>query len=414
MSTGSQTNRNLLLLIPNLGRGGAQKVFLDQVDSLAKNFAITGCVFNWDEAFESDKRANIVSLDVPAGKNVFTKIFYFFQRIIRLRKLKSKLSIQVCISHLEGADYVNVLSKRNDRAVCWVHGTKKHDLNISGAMGTIRKKFLMPVLYKRADQLVTVSKGIAEELMGYTRGNRKAIRTIYNGFDVADIINLSSEKIDPAYETLFSQSKIIITHCRLSRQKNINSLLGIMATLKLRENSKLVIAGDGELREYLLAECKRLTLKVWTAWSNTPLDSTAEVFFIGQQTNPFKFLRRSSLFIMTSQWEGFPLALCEAMACGLPVVVSDCFTGPREIIAQNIQLSQPVNQPYATPYGILMPMVSTNDANAIDTWATELDRYLNLLQEQQPATEATVARIAEFDIHESRKLTCQLINDLMP
>jgi glycosyltransferase involved in cell wall biosynthesis len=411
MSTGSQ-NPNVLLLIPNLGRGGAQKVFLDQLEYLEKHFSVTGCVFNWDGAFESDKRINMVSLEVPAGNNVFTKIFYFFQRIIRLRKIKAKLNIHVCISHLEGADYVNILSKRLDNVVCWVHGTKQHDLNIHGPVGIIRMKLLMPFLYKRATQLVAVSKGIAEELVAYTRGNQKSIQVIYNGFDVADISISSLEEIDPAYELLFSQSKIIITHCRLSRQKNLDSLLSIMAKLKVKQPVKLVIAGDGELREQLLGACNRLGIKVWTVWLNTEVDVTAEVFFIGQQTNPFKFLRRSSLYIMTSQWEGFPLALCEAMACGLPVAVSDCFTGPREIIAPQLQGPQPVSQACATPYGILMPLVSTTDVGAIDYWVIELDRYLNLLH-QQSVTEKAIERIKEFDLDESGRLTHQLVNELV-
>lgn len=413
MSTELKIKQNVMLLIPNLGRGGAQKVFLDQVESLATHFNVTGCVFNWDGAFESDKRLNMVSLDVPAGKNIIAKIFYFFLRIIKLHKQKKELGIQVCISHLEGADYVNILSKKKDRVVCWIHGTKKHDQNISGTLGTIRMKILMPLLYTRANQLVAVSKGIAEELVAYTRGNRKSIHTIYNGFDVAGIIKLSIEKIDPAYETLFTHSKIIITHCRLSRQKNIDSLLSIIATLAGKQNTKLVIAGDGELRDYLLAECSRLNMKVWSVWSNATVDSAAAVFFIGQQTNPFKLLRRSSVYIMTSQWEGFPLALCEAMACGLPVVVSDCFTGPREIIAPHIQEPQPVGQPYATPYGVLMPMVSTHDTQAIDTWATELERYLTLLDEQPYRTEAAITRIQELDIQQSRRLTYQLVNELV-
>lgn len=404
-----KNRQRILLLIPNLGSGGAQKIFMEQFEFLSEHYNVTGCVFNWDETFESDKRANIVSLDVPAGGNVISKLYFFWLRIVRLRKLKTALRIRICISHLEGADYINILSRKSDRVICWIHGSKLYDLNIRGLQGIIRKKVLIPFLYKRADRLITVSKGIAEELSAHSHISQQRVRVIYNGFDSEKITELSRETLELSFERIFAQHEVIISHGRLAPQKNLHSLLHIFNQLKAKRNLKLVIVGDGELRESLLTECSNLGLNTWSVWNEKEPDQLADVFFTGQQANPFRYLRFASLFIMTSRWEGFPLALCEAMACKLPVIVSDCFTGPREIIAPEIQLPQPVDVPYSTPYGVLMPLISLEDSHAIRIWIETLEQYLDTLARKN---EHGVTRIQAFDIKTSRELTLQVVNEL--
>src|SRR5260221_1784610 len=103
--------KRILIIITNLCRGGAQREFRQQLKYLSDSFEAIGCVFNWDGAFEEDKAANVVSLNVEGGVTWVDKTYHFVQRIIRLRELKRKNGIDISISHLEGADYVNLLSK---------------------------------------------------------------------------------------------------------------------------------------------------------------------------------------------------------------------------------------------------------------------------------------------------------------
>jgi glycosyltransferase involved in cell wall biosynthesis len=224
---------------------------------------------------------------------------------------------------------------------------------------------------------------------------------------------MSHERVEDDLLSLFQQPKVIITHCRLSRQKNLHALLKIFKELTKVSDSKLklVIVGDGELREELLAFCRSEGLRYWAVWDQAVLDNKAEVYFIGQQTNPFKFLRVSSLYIMTSGWEGFPLALCEAMACGLPVVTTDCFTGPREIIAPDVNLEQPVQEPYQTQYGVLMPLVNVNDSVAVGKWTNTIAQLVNK-PDFRSSNEGGLYRIKEFEISRTIHETVQLIRDL--
>jgi glycosyltransferase involved in cell wall biosynthesis len=114
------------------------------------------------------------------------------------------------------------------------------------------------------------------------------------------------------------------------------------------DHVKFVLIGDGQQRNELIELSKTL---------NISLDK--KIFFPGQQKNPFAWLRHSSLYILTSLWEGFPLALCEAIVCGLPVMAADCPTGPKEILD-------------TVPAGVLMPLIREDSPSSIDRWATEL------------------------------------------
>lgn len=398
----SSSVTKILLIIPNLGRGGAQQVFRDQLQFYSKHYATIGCVFNWDEAFAEDRQLDILSLDIPAGTTWVNKFISFWRRVTALRKIKKKYNIDVCISHLEGADYVNVLSKGNESTICWIHGSKRFDENINGVIGAFRKKIFIPFAYKRTDQLVTVSEGIRQELISnFSIPPSKAV-TLYNGFDVDDIDAKSAQPLPDAYQKLFDTKTVLITHCRLSRQKNVNALIDIFKNLKNESDVRLVILGDGELREELITHSRHNGLHLYSVWdSNTSFHMDYDIYFLGYERNPYPFLHRAKLYIMSSSWEGFPLSLCEAMACNLPVLSSDCFTGPREIISPGLEKEQPIKQSMIGPYGILMPLATPSYLSA---WAETIHSVLENEPLQRQLKKAGRERVLTFD---KRKITAE-------
>src|SRR5699024_1749281 len=107
----------------------------------------------------------------------------------------------------------------------------------------------------------------------------------------------------------------------------------------------LIILGEGYLFEYLNELVKQFELE-------------NDVFFLGYQENPFKYIARADIYVLPSLHEGFPNALCEAMACGKPVVSTDCPSGPREILFQNPDINMTLpEQITRADYGILTPQL---------------------------------------------------------
>jgi len=375
---------NLLLLITNLGLGGAQRVFHDHSVALARHYRVTEAVFNLDDGnmFASDNE--LVSLDVGGGGGPVDKLRNFGRRVTRLKALKKRLSIAVSISHLEGADYVNLLSKGAEKVILCIHGSKLHDTNIVGPLGWLRKRVLMPALYNRADRIVTVSRDIGPELVAGFGVRPEKIVTINNFFDVARIEARSREPLPPAEAALYAAGPVLVTAGRLAAQKNQAPLLDVFAALLREQPSgpppRLVFVGDGELRAELLAAARALGLRTYAAWETAaPLTPDFDVYFLGTQANPFQYLRPATAFVFPSAFEGFPMALGEALACGLPVLSADCPTGPREMLAPDAPTpAAPLRAAERGPFGVLLPMLTNPATLAADqaVWTAALAALL--------------------------------------
>lgn len=369
----------LLQLITNLGQGGAQRAFYDHGVFLSKKFKVSEAVFDEGELPNLYQSGNpMYSLGVKGGKTAIEKIKNFKKRCIRLRDLVAEKNIAVCISHMDGANWVNVLSRSKAKKILFVQGTVLHDYAISNWIRIIRKKFIIPYLYNKADLTVAVSDGIKYELQ-HNCGVKK-VETIPNFFDVATIQQKADESLDENWETVFRSAQVLITSGRLHVQKKQRYLLPLLhLLLQERKEVKLIILGDGPLRNDLINEAKQFGLSYYSSWDpKQVLSADYNIYFPGYLSNPFQFLKRSSLFIFPSGWEGFPLALCEAMISGVPVIAADCPTGPREILAPGtFDPSYTLRTTEKTEYGYLMPMV--DKPHFVEQWK---EAILELLDNQ--------------------------------
>ncbi len=366
--------KKVLMIIPYLGFGGAQKVFYNLSVELGEFYEITECGFNANDGYAYPSGNELLYLNVEGSANLIGKFLNFIKRCVRLRVIKKQLKPTVTISHLEGADYVNLLSGGPGRKILCIHGTKNYDEKISGFLGIVRKKLLMPLLYGRADKIITVSKEIKEELVMDYRVPAEKVQVIYNWFDIKNIDKLAAESIEEKYDGLYNK-KVIILSGRFDIQKNFINFLKVIKAIVEKENCKFVFLGDGSLRESLLQTATTLGLKFHSDWASTSPVADADIVFLGYQKNPYKFLLKADLFVLPSSWEGFPLALGEAMCCRLPVISANCPTGPAEMLDGAFGHNTKAETQY-TQYGILLPLLR-DDSLTIDIWSKEIRKVVN-------------------------------------
>jgi glycosyltransferase involved in cell wall biosynthesis len=173
--------------------------------------------------------------------------------------------------------------------------------------------------------------------------------TIYNPIDTDKVSQLKDELLPSQEKEIFDSGFIFINIGRLHEQKGQKHLIrAFKQVVDYKKDSKLVIVGEGELKNELYNLIRELNLE-------------NNVFLLGRKDNVYKYLARSNCFVLTSLWEGLPNTLIEAIAVGLPVISTDCPTGPREIIAPELSVKEEINYPYQNDRGILLPALNTGE-----------------------------------------------------
>ncbi len=388
--------------MPDYGVGGAQRVFSNQSKFLSEYFDVSLCVFNDEYTDAYECHGQKIVLNVNAGESLIEKVYFFCLRIWRLRKIKRDFDF--CISHLEGADFVNILSRRKEKIICCIHGTKFHDGEIKGWLGWLRKKVLMPFLYKRADLIVAVSSAIRLELILQLSIPETKIRVIINGFDIELIEKKSKEQIPTELRLLLENNLTICLCSRLAPQKNLQAFLPIFSQVKKSIDCKLIIIGGGELWKGLVEQSGTLGFSTYTMGVDPKFSDQFDVYFLGDQLNPFPYISRTSLFVLPSAWEGFPLALCEAMVCKIPVIASDCPTGPREILE--------AGEDFKSRYGILLPIPTEKKDQVFYAWTEAISM---LLKDRNKADEYTLNsrnKVAEFSMEKMKAAWAEAIQSV--
>jgi glycosyltransferase involved in cell wall biosynthesis len=304
------------------------------------------------------------------------------------------------VSFLERANFVNIISKlfKKHKAIISVRMDQQ-----TGHVG-LRKlnKLLVRILYPKADLIIAVSHGVKHSLINLGIEEEK-IKVIYNPYPIDQIRELAKEPLG-SYEEIFKHP-VLITAGRLTKQKGQWYLLRIFKALKEKHKDlKLVILGEGELKDYLVRLSQELGLKTYV-WDRDALSESFDVYFLGFQKNPFKFIARSKLFVFPSLWEGFPNALVEAMACDVCVVSSDCRSGPREILAPNTDFNYQTQKPEFAEYGVLMPVFEVKYKSAEEPleereimWVETIDKLLEDESLRKNYSEKAKQRAEDFRI----------------
>lgn len=323
-----------IILINSLNTGGAER----QISVISK--FIADKIYLWEDKIDYRVEQDIEFIDKNTKNNIsgFKVFFYIFKIALLLSKKLKKQDL--IISFLEKNNFINIISACISKHKCIICERTQPSVSFKGFSGSINK-ILINLLYPRSDLIIANSNGVKSDLIYNFNINRNKIKVIYNGFDFDYINKKKYENIDSFYESLIENKELIVSVGRLTEAKGHWHLIRAMKdVVSVNKKAILFIIGDGHLREYL----QSLIIK---------LELDENVYLLGKQENPFKFIARSKLFIFPSLWEGFPNAIVEAMCCNVPIIASNCKSGPCEIL-NDVEYKQIFEINYAK-YGILIP-----------------------------------------------------------
>ncbi|MEL0638716.1 glycosyltransferase [Marinomonas sp. TI.3.20] len=309
----------LLLVITGLGMGGAENVVVNLADALVERGHLVKIAYLTGEALVLPSNSNIevVSIGMKGAKD-------FFKAYIRLRALVNSFKPDVVHSHMIHGNLLSRLVRltvKVPKLICTAHSNNEG--------GKLRM-----LAYRLTDQLANISTNVSEEAVKafVKAGAAKAGRmiSVVNGIDTNCFISNPKLRNEKRRELDGFDQKIILAVGRLDVAKDYPNLLNTIALLKKqRQDFKVFIAGDGPLKQELLALSVSLQIECC-------------VEFLGICHDIPALMAASDVFVLSSAWEGFGLVVAEAMSCERVVVATDC-GGVADVVGDNGFLVEPRN-----------------------------------------------------------------------
>ena len=324
--------KKIMLIVPNLRLGGQERIAVNTAEIMSDKYEVTLITFdNSEPVYEWNGK--IIDIKVPAKAGKISKVINVLKRVSKVKKLKKILNIDYSISFGESANIVNTISKYRERVITSIHG-----------YANLHIRPIDKYIYNHSDRVICCSREIK------ARYNRLFVkldnaRVLYNPYDINTIKTLVIEDV----EDIKFDENTIITHGRLEKVKNYSRLIKAFSLVKENINNvKLIIVGEGSERKNLEALIERLNIE-------------NSVKLLGFRKNPFAYIAKSSLYVLSSINEGFPNSLVEGMAF-LPAVAVDCKSGPREILNDEVGGEQCLDIEEAA-YGILVKQTDKSETS---------------------------------------------------
>lgn len=364
-------NKRIAFLIPSLRGGGVQRQFINLAGELIqRGYKVDTIILDSSEPAYSDLPDwNLVDL----GSRRALASLSVLTRFLRRERPDFLISAQTHVNTLA------VLARRLAGAPPRLVVTERNHLSASAQNASRFADRLRPLLvrlfYPRADWIVAISSSMADDMAITARLPRQDIQVIHNSVAVDQVQRLAEE---PPSHPWFAQAgpPVILAVGRLTAQKAYPDLLEAFSKLRTRLPARLLILGEGEQRAQLQEQVQRLGL-------------TRDVDMPGFVANPFSYMKRASLFVLSSHWEGFVNVITEALACGLPVVSTDHPGGAAEVLANG-------------KYGQLTPV---GDVNAL---AAAMETAL----QSPPPRELLIARARDFSVSRMADSYLRLLGEM--
>jgi glycosyltransferase involved in cell wall biosynthesis len=340
MSNNRVVKERLAFFLPGLYEGGVERIMLNLAKGIAdRGYSVDLVLARAEGPFMNDIPDSIRLIDLKASRVLSSTPA--LMRYLRHERPMTLLSVMY-------ANIIAVWSKRMAgiplRAILAEHNTLSSV--VSG--GKDIRWHIYPRLakwfYPWADGIIAVSGGVADDLAQMIKIPSDRIQVIYNPIVTPDLFEKSRVSIEHPWFTS-GEPPVLLAVGRLTAQKAFDVLIRAFAQVRKDHPVRLMILGEGEKRLELEALIREYALE-------------QDISMPGFVPNPYPYMAHAATFVLSSRWEGLPTVLVEAMALGIPIISTDCPSGPREILKDG-------------KYGKLVPMGDQFAlANAIATSLT--------------------------------------------
>jgi len=361
--------RSLAIYVPDLSGGGLERLQLDLAPQfIAAGYEVTFLLGTMKGALVAQvpAEARVVSLNAPRQLSALLPLVRFLRRA----------RPDILIAHTEHAVIISLwasaLARTATRVIVCQH--QNMSAQIKRQSWQFRSlRVLFRLFLGRAQRIVAVSAGVADDLAASSGVARERITVIYNGVVGSDFALKCAAPIDHPW--FGAGTPVIVAAGRLVVQKDFATLITAFAEVARQRDVRLVLLGEGPLRQPLADLARNLGV-------------AERIDMPGFAVNPLPYLRSAALFVLSSRHEGFAMVLAEALACGAPVVSTDCPHGPAEILDHGrYGRLTPVGDPVAMARAMLATLESplARDINrsrgSTFTVRASADHYLDLFDE---------------------------------
>jgi glycosyltransferase involved in cell wall biosynthesis len=371
--TTTSKDTSIAIFLPALEGGGAERAMLHLAQGFAERGIKTDLVLAQAEgAYLSKVPASIRVVDLKArSPKLLTKT-------LALRRYLQQEQPHVLLSALDifgSAVWAQRLAHVPTRTVMCVQTNlsqqfRDHQPNTIGRIRPLMVRWFYP----QADQIITASRGVAEDVSRMTGISPGNIRYIYNPVVTPEVLASIEEPVNHPWFAP-EEPPVILGVGRLVSQKDFFTLIKAFALLRQQHSARLMILGEGEDRVQLESLVHELGLD-------------DEIALPGFTENPYAYMAHSSVFALSSVFEGFGNVVAEALAAGTPVVSTDCESGPAEILANGrYGKLVPVGDAAALAAAIATTLEQPVDAAVLKQRSQDfsldhvVDQYLDVLQQ---------------------------------
>lgn len=360
--------KKIMLITPMLHQGGFERICVLTARLLKETCDVVIVVFSLEDIAFDVSGLEVIDLNLKARKGKAGKVINLLKRGVRLSRLQGKLRTDIVYSFGMTANIAAALSFGAKRKIAACHSFEE-----------IKNRRYMRLISRRFDKVLCCSKKMADmvrEMYGFPNTG-----PLWNPCDIEQILEQSRLVPDEDITFFEGQERVLVSMGREDDVKGFWHLIKIFRRVnEKKKDTRLAIIGEGDFEEY-----KELV---------RALKLEDKVLFTGLKKNPFPYLSKSDIYVLTSLSEGLPNALVEALALSLPVVSANCLSGPAEILHGDFKEAEEKKGVFRGDFGILTPVLSPQKDCSV-CWEEEAEDKKIRLQEAEERMAGEILALLE-------------------